>query len=125
MRSWPPSTASSCWRAAPSSPTTGRRRRSAIPRSPKSTWGSRPANNKEHDPEKHALGLRPDGWKPVFGKDHAPPIDSAASVRLSSDTAMALLEVNSLTAFYGDFQALYGVSLAVDEGQAVAVIGAN
>ena len=20
----------------------------------------------EHDPEKHALGLRPDGWKPVF-----------------------------------------------------------
>jgi branched-chain amino acid transport system ATP-binding protein len=38
---------------------------------------------------------------------------------------MALLEVNSLTAFYGDFQALYGVSLSVDEGQAVAVIGAN
>ena len=34
---------------------------------------------------------------------------------------MALLEVNSLTAFYGDFQALYGVSLSVDEGQAVAV----
>jgi hypothetical protein len=20
----------------------------------------------EHDPEKHALGLRPDGWAPVF-----------------------------------------------------------
>jgi branched-chain amino acid transport system ATP-binding protein len=38
---------------------------------------------------------------------------------------MALLEVNSLTAFYGDFQALYGVSLSVEEGQAVAVIGAN
>src|SRR5262245_51889712 len=38
---------------------------------------------------------------------------------------MALLDVNSLTAFYGDFQALYGVSLSVDEGQAVAVIGAN
>jgi branched-chain amino acid transport system ATP-binding protein len=38
---------------------------------------------------------------------------------------MALLEVNSLTAFYGDFQALYGVSLSIDEGQAVAVIGAN
>jgi branched-chain amino acid transport system ATP-binding protein len=38
---------------------------------------------------------------------------------------MALLEVDSLTAFYGDFQALYGVSLSVDEGQAVAVIGAN
>ena len=38
---------------------------------------------------------------------------------------MALLEVNSLTAFYGDFQALYGVSMSVDAGQAVAVIGAN
>jgi branched-chain amino acid transport system ATP-binding protein len=38
---------------------------------------------------------------------------------------MALLEVNSLTACYGDFQALYGVSMAVDAGQAVAVIGAN
>ena len=30
-----------------------------------------------------------------------------------------------MTAFYGDFQALYGVSLSVDAGQAVAVIGAN
>jgi branched-chain amino acid transport system ATP-binding protein len=38
---------------------------------------------------------------------------------------MALLEIDSLTAFYGDFQALYGVSMSVDAGQAVAVIGAN
>jgi branched-chain amino acid transport system ATP-binding protein len=38
---------------------------------------------------------------------------------------MALLEIDSLTAFYGDFQALYGVSLFVDSGQAVAIIGAN
>jgi len=38
---------------------------------------------------------------------------------------MALLEVSELTAFYGDFQALYGVSMSVDVGQAVAVIGAN
>jgi branched-chain amino acid transport system ATP-binding protein len=38
---------------------------------------------------------------------------------------MALLEISSLTAFYGDFQALYGVSMLVDAGQAVAVIGAN
>jgi len=38
---------------------------------------------------------------------------------------MPLLEVNSLTASYGDFQALYGVSMSVDAGQAVAVIGAN
>ena len=38
---------------------------------------------------------------------------------------MALLEIKALTAFYGDFQALYGVSMAVDAGQVVAVIGAN
>jgi hypothetical protein len=25
----------------------------------------------KHDPEKHALGPRPDGWVPVFRQDHA------------------------------------------------------
>jgi branched-chain amino acid transport system ATP-binding protein len=38
---------------------------------------------------------------------------------------MALLEVTGLAAFYGDFQALRGVSMAVQAGQIVAVIGAN
>jgi len=38
---------------------------------------------------------------------------------------MSLLEVENLTAFYGDFQALYGISLRVAEGEAVALIGAN
>jgi branched-chain amino acid transport system ATP-binding protein len=38
---------------------------------------------------------------------------------------MALLTINGLTAFYGDFQALFGVSLAVEAGQMVAIIGAN
>jgi branched-chain amino acid transport system ATP-binding protein len=37
----------------------------------------------------------------------------------------ALLEVDALDAFYGDFQALFGVSLRVEAGQAVAIIGAN
>jgi branched-chain amino acid transport system ATP-binding protein len=37
----------------------------------------------------------------------------------------SLLSVNALDAFYGDFQALHGVSLQVDAGEAVAVIGAN
>jgi branched-chain amino acid transport system ATP-binding protein len=37
----------------------------------------------------------------------------------------ALLEVQALDAFYGDFQALFGVSLRVEAGQAVAIIGAN
>src|SRR5205809_958221 len=36
-----------------------------------------------------------------------------------------LLEVQKLDAFYGDFQALFGVSLRVAAGEAVAVIGAN
>jgi branched-chain amino acid transport system ATP-binding protein len=36
-----------------------------------------------------------------------------------------LLAVDALDAFYGDFQALFGVSLRVEAGQAVAIIGAN
>jgi len=36
-----------------------------------------------------------------------------------------LLEVAALDAFYGDFQALFGVSLRVAAGEAVAIIGAN
>src|ERR1700730_13143544 len=37
----------------------------------------------------------------------------------------ALLEVQALDAFYDDFQALFGVNLRVEAGQAVAIIGAN
>jgi branched-chain amino acid transport system ATP-binding protein len=37
----------------------------------------------------------------------------------------ALLEVDGLDAFYGDFQALFGVSMRVAAGAVVAVIGAN
>src|SRR5215470_19792410 len=36
-----------------------------------------------------------------------------------------LLEVQGLDACYGDFQALFGVSIEVAAGEAVAVIGAN
>jgi branched-chain amino acid transport system ATP-binding protein len=36
-----------------------------------------------------------------------------------------LLNVEAIDAFYGDFQALAGVSLHVDAGQVVAIIGAN
>jgi branched-chain amino acid transport system ATP-binding protein len=38
---------------------------------------------------------------------------------------MSLLAVRELSAFYGDFQALFGVSLDVAERELVAVIGAN
>jgi branched-chain amino acid transport system ATP-binding protein len=36
-----------------------------------------------------------------------------------------LLHVDGVDAFYGDFQALYGVSLRVEAGYVVAIIGAN
>ena len=36
-----------------------------------------------------------------------------------------LLAVRGLDAFYGDFQALFGVSMEIARGEAVAVIGAN
>ncbi len=38
---------------------------------------------------------------------------------------MSLLEVDRVNSFYGDFQALYEVSLAVDVGETLAIIGAN
>jgi branched-chain amino acid transport system ATP-binding protein len=38
---------------------------------------------------------------------------------------MPLLETRKLTAFYGDFQALYGVDTALDRGETIAIIGAN
>jgi branched-chain amino acid transport system ATP-binding protein len=38
---------------------------------------------------------------------------------------MNLLEAENLTAFYGDFQALYGINLHLKEGEAVALIGSN
>ncbi|PZM14755.1 ABC transporter ATP-binding protein [Rhizobium tubonense] len=38
---------------------------------------------------------------------------------------MALLETIGLEAFYGDFQALFGVDIAIGAGEAIAIIGAN
>jgi branched-chain amino acid transport system ATP-binding protein len=38
---------------------------------------------------------------------------------------MALLEISSLTAFYGDFQALYGIDTTLEKGETIAIIGAN
>jgi branched-chain amino acid transport system ATP-binding protein len=36
-----------------------------------------------------------------------------------------LLRVSALDAFYGDFQALFGIDFELEQGEAVAVIGAN
>lgn len=38
---------------------------------------------------------------------------------------MNLIETSNLTAFYGDFQALFGVDLELRAGETIAVIGAN
>jgi branched-chain amino acid transport system ATP-binding protein len=38
---------------------------------------------------------------------------------------VSLLEVESLDQFYRDFQALFGISLTAEEGEIVAIIGAN
>ena len=38
---------------------------------------------------------------------------------------MSLLEIRNLTAFYGDFQALFGIDFSLEEGNTAAVIGAN
>jgi branched-chain amino acid transport system ATP-binding protein len=38
---------------------------------------------------------------------------------------MALLETRALTAFYGDFQALFGITLSIEAGETIAIIGAN
>jgi branched-chain amino acid transport system ATP-binding protein len=54
-------------------------------------------------------------------RDSTPqPAASRASASL-----MPLLETQNLTAFYGDFQALFGIDVAVDSGETVAIIGAN
>jgi branched-chain amino acid transport system ATP-binding protein len=38
---------------------------------------------------------------------------------------MPLLAIENLDAFYGDFQALFGISASVNEGETVAIIGSN
>src|ERR1700751_2961705 len=38
---------------------------------------------------------------------------------------MPLLETRNLRAFYGDFQALYGIDTSLEAGETIAIIGAN
>jgi branched-chain amino acid transport system ATP-binding protein len=38
---------------------------------------------------------------------------------------MTLLQTHNLSAFYGDFQALFDINVTVEEGETVAIIGAN
>jgi branched-chain amino acid transport system ATP-binding protein len=47
----------------------------------------------------------------------------SSSTNLSNGTP--LLELRNITAFYGDLQALFGISISVNAGEIVALIGAN
>jgi branched-chain amino acid transport system ATP-binding protein len=38
---------------------------------------------------------------------------------------VSLLETRGITAFYGDFQAVFGIDIALDAGETIAVIGSN
>ena len=38
---------------------------------------------------------------------------------------MSVLEIKNMTAFYDDFQALFGIDLSIEKGETVAAIGAN
>ena len=38
---------------------------------------------------------------------------------------MSLLRTHNLTAYYGDFQALFGVDIKLNAGETIAIIGAN
>jgi branched-chain amino acid transport system ATP-binding protein len=50
---------------------------------------------------------------------------SAAASSLNPTTGAPLLEVGNVTAYYGDLQALFDISLQVNAGEIVTLIGAN
>src|SRR5580765_6550047 len=50
---------------------------------------------------------------------------SAAASSLNPSAGSPLLELGNVTAYYGDLQALFGISLQVNAGEIVTLIGAN
>ena len=48
-----------------------------------------------------------------------------AEVYMGIPVVMSLLQTQHLSAFYGDFQALFDIDVTVEEGETVAIIGAN
>ena len=57
------------------------------------------------------------------GEELPPP--SLRATSSSTDKRSSLLSVRGLEAFYGDFQALFGIDFEIGAGEVVAVIGAN
>ncbi|QBI19786.1 ATP-binding cassette domain-containing protein [Egibacter rhizosphaerae] len=62
---------------------------------------------------------------PTTRTSSPPTWASRRRTRPTAETPMALLEVQDIAVHYGDMCALSSVSLAVEEGEAVAVLGAN
>src|SRR5262249_41041553 len=76
------------------------------------------------------------GCQPVGGHEFRSGVGARRSARSDGKSAgargvhghpgiMTLLQAENLSAFYGDFQALFDINVAVEEGETVAVIGAN
>ena len=53
------------------------------------------------------------------------PIGDVLAYSTYSRCTMSLLEIDNLCVFYGSIEALRGISLRVDEGEVVTLIGAN
>src|SRR5262249_40101881 len=71
---------------------------------------------------------RGDEFRSAPGRRRAAPGDggsSRAGSLYGDPRRMSLLRTRGLCAFYGDFQALFDIELAVEEGETVAIIGAN
>src|SRR5262245_54642923 len=76
------------------------------------------------------------GREPVGGDEFRPGFGARRSARSHGECSstrgvyghpgvMTLLQTQNLSAFYGDFQALFDINVTVDEGETVAIIGAN
>ena len=65
------------------------------------------------------------GRRIADGESHGGAAPSRRRLRLSRSRMMALLEIRNLVVRYGEIEALRGITIAVEEGQVVTLLGAN
>ena len=65
------------------------------------------------------------GRRIADGESHGGAAPPRRRLRLSRNRIMALLQINDLIVLYGEIEALRGVSISVEEGQVVTLLGAN